>query len=194
LSKLQYYTVNGTFIRKLICVYRRSLERSIANWRKVSKKVEGKVETLQVSFMNIGNVTVVSVVVENSQIQKAVDLQRRMSCEMQLNVVVNVHVAVHSSTFQRNKIVSCYQNTLFVYCIQLIYIHKRTHMAVSSVQHTVQSQFTFQKFLPTHFTLNWTLCEYHIRNSNVSVQNLKSCLTCAQLRNLPFEIRFKVSF
>ena len=45
----------------------------------------------------------VSVVIENSQIQKAVDLQRRMNCEMQLNFVVNVHVAVHSSTFQCNK-------------------------------------------------------------------------------------------
>ena len=62
-----------------------------------------KLASLQVSFIHIGNMTMVSVVVENSQIQNAVDLQRRMSCEMQLNVVVNVHVAVHSSTFRRNE-------------------------------------------------------------------------------------------
>jgi hypothetical protein len=59
-----------------------------------------QIETLQVNFMNNGNVTMVTVIVENSQIQSAVDLQRRMNCEMQLNVVLNVHVAIHSSTFQ----------------------------------------------------------------------------------------------
>ena len=40
------------------------------------KDMKGDLETLQVSFMDIGNVTMVSVFVENSQIQKAVDLQR----------------------------------------------------------------------------------------------------------------------
>ena len=54
--------------------------------------------------MSIGNVTMVSVVVENSQIRKAVDLQRRMSCEMQLNVVLNVqYMLQYSCTFRRNK-------------------------------------------------------------------------------------------
>ena len=66
-------------------------------------QIKKKMESLQVRFMHIGNMTMVSVVVENSQIHNAVDLQRRMSCEMQINVVVNVHVAVHSSTFRRNK-------------------------------------------------------------------------------------------
>jgi len=45
----------------------------------------------------------VIVIVENSQIQKALDLQRHMNCEMQLDFDVNVHAAVHSSTFERNK-------------------------------------------------------------------------------------------
>jgi len=51
-------------------------------------------------------------------------------------------------------------------------MHKRTHMALSSVQHTVQSNFTFHTVLQTHFTLNWTLYEDHTSNSDVSVQNL----------------------
>jgi len=92
--------------------------------------------------------------------------------------------------FNAIKSVSRYLNILYLYCIQLIYINKRTHMALSSAQ----SQFTFQKFLQTHFTLNWTLCEDHTSNSDISVKNHKSCLKCAQLCNLPFEICFKVSF
>jgi hypothetical protein len=65
--------------------------------------VEG-VKIQQVSFMNNGNVTMVTMFVENSKIQRAVDLQSCMICEMQLNVVLNVHlhVAVHSCTLQRN--------------------------------------------------------------------------------------------
>jgi len=140
--------------------------------------------------MNIGNVTMVSVVVQNSQTQKTVDLQRCMSCEMQLNVVVNVHVAVHSSTFQRSKTcISLSEHAVYQRCTVDIYT-QRTHMALSPVQHTVQTHFTFHIFLQTHFTLNWTLCEDHTSNSDVSVQNHKSCLNCAQLCNLPFEIRF----
>ena len=69
----------------------------------LAEKIDNNVKILQVSSRNNGNVTMVIVVVENSQNLKAVDLQRRTSCEMQLNVVVNVHVAVHSSTFQHNK-------------------------------------------------------------------------------------------
>jgi hypothetical protein len=55
--------------------------------------------------MNSGNVTMVTMFVENSQIQRPVDLQRCMNCEMQLNVLLNVHVhvAVHSCTLKRNK-------------------------------------------------------------------------------------------
>jgi tetrahydromethanopterin S-methyltransferase subunit G len=37
-------------------------------------KLEEKVENLQVSFMNNGNVTMVTMIVGNSQIQRAVDL------------------------------------------------------------------------------------------------------------------------
>ena len=69
----------------------------------LAEKIDNNVKILQVSSRNNGNVTMVIVVVENSQNLKAVDLQRRTSCEMQLNVVMNVHVAVHSSTFQHNK-------------------------------------------------------------------------------------------
>ena len=66
-------------------------------------KQKEKQANFQVNFMSIGNVTMVIVVIENSQIQNAVDMQSCMSCEMQLNFVGNVHVAVHISTFQRNK-------------------------------------------------------------------------------------------
>jgi len=99
------------------------------------KKIQQDLENLQVSFMDIGNVTMVSVFVENSQIQKAVDLQRRMNCKMQLNFDVNVHVAVHSSTFERNK--KCISLSEHPVCVlYTVDIHKRTHMALSSVQHS----------------------------------------------------------
>ena len=141
-------------------------------------------------------------IVENSQIQRAVDLQRRMNCEMQLNVVLNVHVGVHSSTFQRNKtcILLSEHSVCVLYTVDMcvcIYIYinthtlKRTPIALSSVK----SHFRFHIFLQTCFKLNQTFCEDHTSNSdNVTVQNLKSCLNCAQLCNLHFEIHFKVSF
>jgi hypothetical protein len=49
--------------------------------------ITGIIETLEaleiqlVSFMNIGNVTMVTMFVENSKIQRAVDLQRRVNCD-----------------------------------------------------------------------------------------------------------------
>ena len=74
-------------------------------------------------------------IVENSQIQKAVDLQRHTNCEMQLNFDMNVHVAVHSSTFECNKkCISLSEHTVCV--LYTVDIHKRTHMALSSVQHS----------------------------------------------------------
>jgi len=42
-------------------------------WARNPNNSKENVETVKVSFMNIGNVTMVSVIVENSQIQKAVD-------------------------------------------------------------------------------------------------------------------------
>ena len=88
---------------------------------------------------------------------------------MQLNFVVNVYVAVHFPHFNAIIIVSRYQNFLCINGIQLIYIHKMTHMALSSVQHRVLSNFTFHIVLQAHFTLNWTLCKDHTSNSDVSV-------------------------
>jgi len=166
----------------------RSLEEQL-------NKLKEEQANFQVSFISIGNVTMVFVFIENSQIQNAVDLQRCMSCEMQLNFVVNVHVAVTISTFQCNKkCISLSEHPVYQRYIVDIYIHKRTHMALSPVQHTVQTHFTFHIVLQTHFTLNWTLCEDHTSNSDISVQKHKSCLNCAQLCNLPLEIRFKISF
>ena len=91
--------------------------------------------------------------------------------------------------FNAIKCVSRYQNILYVYCIQFIHTyiyiythtHKRTHMALSSVQHKVQSHFTFHMFLQTHFTLNWTICEDHRSNSD-NVKFQKSCLNCTALQ------------
>jgi hypothetical protein len=83
--------------------------------------------------MDNGNATMVSVVVENSQIQKAVDLQRRMNCEMQQNLVLNVHVAVHSSTLQRNKMcISISEHPVCVLYTVHIYTQKDTHRAAHS--------------------------------------------------------------
>ena len=61
------------------------MKRKVKEMTGEMKKIQQDMETLQGSFMDIGNVTMVSVFVENSQIQKAVDLQRHMNCEMQLN-------------------------------------------------------------------------------------------------------------
>jgi len=89
--------------------------------------------------------TMVSVVVENSQIHNAVDLQRRMSCEMQINVVVNVHVAVHSSTFRRNKkcislsehpVCVLYTVDIYIYIYIYIYKQKDTHGPIVSAAHS----------------------------------------------------------
>ena len=77
---------------------------SLMTLHQFNQLMQEKLEILQVSFMNSGNVTMVTTIIENSQIQWAVDLQRCMNCEMQINFLLNVHVAVHSSTFQRNKI------------------------------------------------------------------------------------------
>jgi len=91
-----------------------------------------KLASLQVSFMHIGNVTMVSVVVGNSQIHNAVDLQRHMSCEMQLNVVVNVHFSVHSSTFRHNRKCISLSEHLYMYCMSLyIYTHMWSVQKVS---------------------------------------------------------------
>jgi len=90
--------------------------------------------------MNNGNVTMVTMIVENSQIQSAVDLQRCMNCEMQLNVVLNAYVAVHSSTFQRNKTCISLSKHLYVYCIQLVYTHTKGH---ASPYHQCSTHFTF---------------------------------------------------
>jgi len=95
--------------------------------------LEEQLETLQVSFMDVRNVTMVSVFVENSQIQNAVDLQRRMNCEMQLNFAVNVHVAVHSSTFERNKkCISLSEHPVCVLYTVDIHTQKDTHGPIVS--------------------------------------------------------------
>jgi len=82
-------------------------------------------------------VTMVSVIVENSQIQKAVDLQTPMNCEMQLNFAVNVHVAVHSSTLERNK--KCISPSAHPVCVLYtvdIYTQKDTHGPIVSAAHS----------------------------------------------------------
>jgi len=98
----------------------------------LAEKIENA-KILQVSSRNNGNVTMVIVVVENSQNLKAVDLQRCTSCEMQLNVVMNVHVAVHSSTFQHNKMcMSLSQHPVCVLYTVDIYTQKDTHGPIVS--------------------------------------------------------------
>ena len=141
--------------------------------------------SLQVSYMNIGNVTMATVGVENSQNQRAVDLHRCVNCEMQIHFVQNVHVAVHSSIFERNKVrIAISVQPVCVLCT--VGIYKRAHIALWSGQHTVQSHFTFRILLQTD-----RHCEGHTSNSdNVKVQNLKSCLNCAQLCNWPFKFVF----
>ena len=139
--------------------------------------------SLQLRFMNIGNVTMVTVGVENSQNQRAVDLHRCMKCEMQIHFVQNVHVALHSYIYGSNKV--CISISVHTVCVlHTVGIHKRAHIALWSGQHTVQSHFTFRILLQTD-----RHCEGHTSNSDsVKVQNLKSCLNCAQLCNLPFQI------
>jgi hypothetical protein len=62
-----------------------------------------QISTLQVNFINIGNVTIVTMIVKDSQIQRAVDLPRYINYEKQINFVLNVHVEAYSSIFQSNK-------------------------------------------------------------------------------------------
>jgi len=96
---------------------------SLMTLHQFNQLMQEKLEILQVSFMNSGNVTMVTTIIENSQIQRAVDLQRCMNCEMQINFPLNVHVAVHGSTFQRNKMcISLSEHSMCT--IQLIYTHK----------------------------------------------------------------------
>ena len=86
--------------------------------------------------MNIGNVTMVSVL-ENFQIQKAVDLQRSRNCEMRLNVDVNVHFAVHQSTFQRNeRCISLSEHPVCVLYTVDIHTQKDTHGPIVSAAQT----------------------------------------------------------
>ena len=93
--------------------------------------------------MSIGNVTMVIVFIENSQIQNAVDLQRCMSCEMQLNFVVNVHVAVPISTFQRNKkCISLSEYPVYQRYTVDIYSQKDTHGHIISAAHSADTLHT----------------------------------------------------
>ena len=102
-------------------------------YSQVGKNQKQSLESFQVSFMNIGNMTMVNVKVENSQIQKAVHLQRHMNCEMQLNFIVNVHVVVHRSTFQCNKkCISLSKHPVCVLYTVDIYTQKYTHGPIIS--------------------------------------------------------------
>jgi len=113
------------------------MKEKIWKFEEDAQKRKEKMESHQVSFLNIGNVTMFSVVVENSQIQKAVDVQRCMSCEMQLSFVVNVHVAVHSSTFQRNEnFVSLSEYPVCVLYTVDIHTQKDTHGRIFSAAHS----------------------------------------------------------
>ena len=71
----------------------------------------------------------VSVIAENFQIQKAVDLRRRTSCEMQKIIQMTDEIKKIQQQLET---------------LQISFMDNgRTHMALSSVQHTVQSHFTF---------------------------------------------------
>jgi hypothetical protein len=73
-------TVNETLILKLLCITggnggNEKVGQSCGRAKGTTRKNVGK-------FYNIGNVTMVSVVLENSQNQRAVKLQRFMDYEM----------------------------------------------------------------------------------------------------------------
>jgi predicted Zn-dependent protease len=51
-----------------------------------------QIKSLQVNFVNTGNVNMITMIVKDSQIQRAVDLQRCINCVKQINFVLNVHV------------------------------------------------------------------------------------------------------
>ena len=79
--KLQYCAVNGTFFLKLVLCLQQEIVAKIMeagekfhNMEENIVKLEEKIENLQLSFMNKGNVTMVNMIVGNSQIQRAVDL------------------------------------------------------------------------------------------------------------------------
>ena len=60
-----------------------------------------------------------------------------MNCEMQLNFVVNVHVAVHISTFQRNKkCISLSEHSVCVLYTVDIHTQKDTHGPIVTAAHT----------------------------------------------------------
>ena len=122
-----------------------------ATVRQLTEQVEQQqvqLASMQVSYTNIGNVTMATVGVENSQNQRAVDLHRCVNCEMQIHFVQNVHVAVHSSIFERNKVrIAISVQPVCVLCT--VGIYKRAHIALWSGQHTVQSHFTFRILLQT---------------------------------------------
>jgi len=99
----------------------------------VEKNQKQSLVSFQVSFMSIGNMTMFNVKVENFQIQKAVDLRRHMNCEMRLNFIVNVLVAVHRSTFQCNKkCISLSEHPVCVLYTVDIYTQKYTHGPIVS--------------------------------------------------------------
>ena len=139
--------------------------------------------------MSIGNVTMVIVVIENSQIQNAVDMQSCMSCEMQLNFVGNVHVAVHISTFQRNKkCISLSEHWVYQWYIVDIYTQQDKHGPIASAAHSADTLHI--PHIPTD-TLHTDLDT--LRRSHTQFWRTISKLKvmpelCAQLCNLPFEI------
>ena len=113
------------------------MEESIRQVKEEVMKMKENLAFFRVSFMNICNVTIVSVIVENFQIQKAVDVQRRMNCEIQLNFDVNVHVAVNSSTLERNKkCMSLSEHPVCVLYTVDIHTQKDTHGPVVSAAHS----------------------------------------------------------
>jgi len=118
-------TVNGTIN---LCL-QAAMKESICQIKEDVTKTRENLVSFRVSFMNIGNVTMVSVLVENFQIQKAVDLRRRTSCEMQKIIQMTDEIKKIQQQLET---------------LQISFMDNgRTHMALSSVQHTVQSHFTF---------------------------------------------------
>jgi hypothetical protein len=112
-----------------------------------------QITSLQVNFINIGNITMITMIVKDSQIQSAVNLQRCINCEKQINFVLKVHVEAYSSIFKSNKM--CISISVYTVCVlYTVDIYKRAHIALSLVQHTAQSDFTFHIFLQAQFTLN----------------------------------------
>jgi len=60
-----------------------------------------------------------------------------MSCEVQINFIVNVHVAVYSSTFQRSKTcISLSEHPVYQRYTVDIYTQKDTHGPIVSAAHS----------------------------------------------------------